>query len=86
MVSMPSFEHFMASFVSSIRLQTMKKSGRLFFYNNTEKLKAELALCSVAKLPKLNTRCVANRVIFVAYTLIDNSAEPISAREFRQLL
>ena len=33
-VSLPRFEHFMASFLWSKRVQTMKKSGRFVFYND----------------------------------------------------
>ena len=36
-VSLPSFEHFMASFPWFIRVQTMKKSGRFIIYNNMKK-------------------------------------------------
>ena len=71
--TLSSFEHFMASFLSSIRVQTMKKSGRFVFYNNTKHLSAaEFPLFSFAKLSKLNARalCVANGVIFMVYTVI----------------
>ena len=71
----------------------MKKSGRFVFFTitletlNTKNL-VEFTLFSVAKLTKLKARprCVANRVIFMVYTLIDHSPKPISTREFRQLL
>ena len=51
-VSLPSFEHFMASFLWSIRLQTMKKSGRLFFfYNNTS------AISFIFRCRNCQTKC-----------------------------
>ena len=33
-VSLKSFEHFMASFLWSIRVYTMENGGRFVFYNN----------------------------------------------------
>ena len=72
--SLPSFEHFMASFLWSIGVQTMKKI-----------YKTLVVLCSVAELSKLN-KCalfVANRVIFMVYNFNDYSHEAISARELK---
>ena len=34
MVSLQSFEHFMASFLRSIRVYAMENCGRFAFYNN----------------------------------------------------
>ena len=34
-VSMQSFEHFIASFLQSVRVQTMETCGWFVFYNNT---------------------------------------------------
>ena len=47
-----------------------------------EKVRAELAIFFVEKARAFNT----SDVIFIVSTLIDSSYEPISAREFGQLL
>ena len=57
-----------------------RKVPSIFFYNNMEKVRAELILFSVKKAR------VTSDVIFIVCTLIDKSYEPISAREFEQLL
>ena len=69
-VSLPSFEHFMTLFVWSIRVKTIENCRRCDFYNNMEKVLAELALFFVEEA----------RVLYL--TLIGNSYEPISEREF----
>ena len=61
----------------------MKKSGRFIFLQYHEIFVAEFPLFSVAKLSKLKARalCVARRVIFMVYSLVDHSSKPISAHE-----
>ena len=69
-------ECFTAKFLTfwSIRVHTIENCLRFVFYNNMEKIRAELALFSV-----VNAR-VASDVIFIVCTLKDNSYEQISVR------
>ena len=82
MVSLPSFEHFLASLPWSKKAQTMKKCGRFIFY--MEIFLAKFALFSWRNRLTKSER--ANRVISMVYTLIDHTPKAISVREFRQLL
>ena len=57
-----------------------RKLPSICFLQNMEKLRAELAIFFFEKAR------VTSDVILIVCTLIDNSYEPISAREFGQLL
>ena len=75
-VSLKSFEHFMASFLWSIRVYTMENGGHLFF----------TITFIFTKNQKQNNRHRMSYVISMVYTLIDHSSRPIIVRGFAQLL
>ena len=57
MVSLPSFEHYMASFnglYNKSILRPLKTAVDLFFYDNMEKTRAEFSLFSVEKARALH--------------------------------
>ena len=59
----------------STRVYTIENCHRFVFYNYMEKVQAEFALFSIGKA------LVKSDVIFIVCSLIDNSGEPISARD-----
>ena len=71
LVSLQSFEHFMAPFLWFIRMWTIENCGRFVLYNN---------IYFLTKNQKQNNRhCVTCYVIYMVYTLIDHSSQPICA-------
>ena len=79
-VSLPSFEHFMASFYGLQEYRPYKTAVDLFFYNNMEKYERNWLYF------QLRSARVTSDVIFIVCTFKDNNYKPISAREFQQLL
>ena len=65
MVSLPTFEHLWSKTAVDL----------FFFYNNIEKVGAELVLFSI----QFEKAHVTADLIIIVCTLIDNSYEPISA-------
>ena len=74
-VSLQSFEHFMASFLWSIRVLTMENCGRFVFCNN---------IYFSTKKKQNNRHCVRCYVNSMVYTLMDHSSRPI--RKIRSVI
>ena len=77
----PSFEHFMASFLWSIRVQTTKKSGWFGFYNNAKKFSG-ISFILRCEIVKTKSARVALQIASFLWSILSSAmALNQSARE-----
>ena len=86
-VSLSSFEHFMASFLLSIRVQTMKKSGLFVFYNSTKLFFSGISFIFRCKIVKTKRARVALQIASFSWTILSSSIALIqSARRIQTVI